>query len=79
VNFFLSGSTISGGITVGYAHLVSTARLEVGHYEVPEEDLENEVARFDEGLPRARRAGRAEGAHRAGRAPEFEASSTCTA
>jgi len=54
VNFILSGSTVSGGITVGYAHLVSTARLEVGHYEVPEEDLENEVARFDEGLRRAR-------------------------
>src|SRR5213078_4490058 len=30
------------------------ARLEVGHYEVPQEDLENEVARFDEGLRRAR-------------------------
>jgi len=54
VNFILSGSTVSGGITVGYAHLVSTARLEVGHYEVPQEDLENEVARFDEGLRRAR-------------------------
>jgi len=54
VNFILSGSTVSGGITVGYAHLVSTARLEVGHYEVPEEDLENEVLRFDEGLRRAR-------------------------
>src|SRR5207247_11190707 len=54
LNIILSGSTVSGGITVGYAHLVSTARLEVGHYEVPEEDLENEVARFDEGLRRAR-------------------------
>jgi phosphotransferase system enzyme I (PtsI) len=54
VNFILSGSSVSGGITVGYAHLVSTARLEVGHYEVPEEDLENEVLRFDEGLRRAR-------------------------
>ena len=54
MNFILSGSTVSGGITVGYAHLVSTARLEVGHYEVPEEDLENEVLRFDEGLRRAR-------------------------
>ena len=54
MNFILSGSPVSGGITVGYAHLVSTARLEVGHYEVPEEDLENEVLRFDEGLRRAR-------------------------
>jgi phosphotransferase system enzyme I (PtsI) len=74
VNFFLSGSTISGGITVGYAHLVSTARLEVGHYEVPEEDLENEVERFDEGLRRARDELGALKAHIAPDAPpEFEA------
>ena len=74
MNFFLSGSTVSGGITVGYAHLVSTARLEVGHYEVPEEDLENEVERFDEGLRRARDELGALKAHIAPDAPpEFEA------
>jgi len=74
VNFILSGSTVSGGITVGYAHLVSTARLEVGHYEVPEEDLENEVQRFDEGLRRARDELGALKAHIAPNAPpELEA------
>ncbi|HEY4746971.1 MAG TPA: putative PEP-binding protein, partial [Steroidobacteraceae bacterium] len=74
MNFILSGSTVSGGITVGYAHLVSTARLEVGHYEVPEEDLENEVLRFDEGLRRARDELGALKAHIAPDAPpEFEA------
>ena len=74
MNFILSGSTVSGGITVGYAHLVSTARLEVGHYEVPEEDLENEVERFDEGLRRARDELGALKAHIAPDAPpEFEA------
>ena len=74
MNFILSGSTVSGGITVGYAHLVSTARLEVGHYEVPEEDLENEVERFDEGLRRARDELGALKAHIAPNAPpELEA------
>ena len=32
MNFVLHGYAVSGGITVGYAHLVSTARLEVAHY-----------------------------------------------
>jgi phosphoenolpyruvate-protein phosphotransferase (PTS system enzyme I) len=74
VNFILSGAPVSSGITVGYAHLVSTARLEVGHYEVPEEDLENEVERFDEGLRRARDELDALKAHIPPDAPpEFEA------
>jgi hypothetical protein len=31
VNFVLHGHAVSGGITIGYAHLVTTARLEVVH------------------------------------------------
>jgi phosphotransferase system enzyme I (PtsI) len=54
MNFVLHGYPVSGGITIGYAHLVSTARLEVGHYEVPEIDLEAEVARFDAAIKQAR-------------------------
>jgi phosphoenolpyruvate-protein phosphotransferase (PTS system enzyme I) len=54
MNFVLHGHVVSTGITIGYAHLVSTARLEVGHYEVPPEDLESEVERFDAALRRAR-------------------------
>jgi phosphoenolpyruvate-protein phosphotransferase (PTS system enzyme I) len=54
MNFVLHGHAVSTGITIGYAHLVSTARLEVGHYEVPPEDLESEVERFDAALRRAR-------------------------
>ena len=53
MNFVLHGHAVSTGITIGYAHLVSTARLEVGHYEVPPEDLESEVERFDVALRRA--------------------------
>ena len=34
MNFVLHGYPVSGGITVGNAHLVSTARLEVAHYEI---------------------------------------------
>jgi phosphotransferase system enzyme I (PtsI) len=47
VNFALHGYPVSSGITVGYAHLVSTARLEVAHYEVPAAGLDAEVERFD--------------------------------
>jgi phosphotransferase system enzyme I (PtsI) len=54
VNFVLHGHAVSTGVTIGYAHLVSTARMEVGHYEVPPEDVESEVERFDVALRRAR-------------------------
>jgi len=47
MNFVLHGHAVSGGITVGYAHLVSTARLEVAHYEVDEDKVDAEVKRFD--------------------------------
>jgi len=47
VNFVLHGHSVSPGITIGHAHLVSSARLEVAHYEVPKERIEAEVARFD--------------------------------
>ncbi len=54
MNFVLHGHAVSSGITIGYAHLVSTARLEVAHYEVPAEDIEPEIARFDAALVAAR-------------------------
>src|SRR5258708_2313600 len=54
MNFVLHGHAVATGITIGYAHLVSTARLEVGHYEVPPEDVESEVERFDVALRRGR-------------------------
>jgi phosphotransferase system enzyme I (PtsI) len=53
MNFVLHGHTVSGGITVGYAHLVSTARLEVAHYEVAEDAVEAEVKRFDAAMKTA--------------------------
>jgi phosphoenolpyruvate-protein phosphotransferase (PTS system enzyme I) len=53
MNFALHGHAVSGGITVGYAHLVSTARLEVAHYEVAAEQVEAEVKRFDAAMKTA--------------------------
>ena len=83
MNFVLHGHAgVGGGITVGYAHLVSTARLEVAHYEV--------AARRGRGRGRALRRARSQAAqeelaelkaHIAGRrAGRVRApSSTCTA
>ena len=54
MNFVLHGYPVSSGITIGYAHLVSTARLEVAHYEVPASAVDAEIERFDEGMRSAR-------------------------
>ena len=53
MNFVLHGYPVSAGITVGNAHLVSTARLEVAHYEVAPEAVDAEVARFDRAMQAA--------------------------
>jgi phosphotransferase system enzyme I (PtsI) len=74
MNFVLHGHAVSSGITIGYAHLVTTARLEVAHYEVPGDAVEAEVARFEAGLRKARDGLQALTAHiPAGSPPEFEA------
>ncbi|HLE65822.1 MAG TPA: phosphoenolpyruvate--protein phosphotransferase [Burkholderiales bacterium] len=54
MNFVLHGSSVSAGITIGHAHLVSSARLEVAHYEIPEELVQAEVFRFDSAVARAK-------------------------
>ncbi|MGH8737608.1 MAG: phosphoenolpyruvate--protein phosphotransferase [Burkholderiales bacterium] len=63
MNFVLHGSSVSGGITIGHAHLVSTARLEVAHYRIPEESVETEIARFDAAVARATEELAALGSH----------------
>ena len=74
MNFVLHGSAVSSGITVGYAHLVSTARLEVAHYEVPAGGVEAEVERFDRAMRAAQDELYALKAHIPADAPaEFEA------
>ena len=54
MNFVLHGHSVSPGITIGHAHLVSSARLEVAHYEVPQDQVETEVARFDAAVGKVR-------------------------
>ncbi len=54
MNFVLHGASVSAGITIGQAHLVSSARLEVAHYEIPEESVEAEESRFDAAMARVR-------------------------
>ena len=54
MNFVLHGHAVSGGITIGYAHLVTTARLEVVHYEIASDAVEAEVRRFEAALHKAR-------------------------
>ncbi|HEX4927409.1 MAG TPA: phosphoenolpyruvate--protein phosphotransferase [Burkholderiales bacterium] len=74
MNFVLHGYPVSSGITIGYAHLVSTARLEVAHYEVPASAVEAEVERFDQAMRSARDGLEGLKAHIAPDAPaEFEA------
>jgi phosphotransferase system enzyme I (PtsI) len=74
VNFVLHGSSVSGGITIGHAHLVSTARLEVAHYQIPEESVEAEIARFDAAIALATEELAALGSHVPADAPaEFAA------
>lgn len=47
MSFTMHGIPVSGGIAIGHAHLVSHARFEVAHYEVPQYKLAGEIARFD--------------------------------
>ncbi|MDX1374858.1 MAG: phosphoenolpyruvate--protein phosphotransferase [Burkholderiales bacterium] len=54
MNFVLHGASVSAGITIGHAHLVSTARLEVGHYEIAEDAVDDEIARFNVAVGRVR-------------------------
>jgi len=54
MNFVLHGASVSSGITIGHAHLVSTALLEVGHYEIAEDSIEDEIARFNVAVGRVR-------------------------
>ncbi len=53
-SFTLHGAGVSGGIAIGHAHLVSTARLEVAHYEIAPQGIEAEIARFDGAIAQVR-------------------------
>jgi phosphoenolpyruvate-protein phosphotransferase (PTS system enzyme I) len=50
MSFSVHGVGVSNGIAIGHAHLVSHALLEVVHYQVPENLIAQEVARFDQAI-----------------------------
>ena len=53
-SFTLHGAGVSGGIAIGHAHLVSSARLEVAHYDISETDVDSEIKRFEAAVTRVR-------------------------
>ena len=53
-SFTLHGAGVSGGIASGYAHLITSARLEAAHYEIAREDIDAEIVRFDAAVEQVR-------------------------
>ena len=54
MSFTLHGAGVGGGIAIGQAHLISSARLEVAHYAIAPEHLELEVMRFSTAVDKVR-------------------------
>ena len=46
-SFTLLGAGVGDGVAIGFAHLVSSARLEVAQYAITAEEIGAELARFD--------------------------------
>jgi phosphotransferase system enzyme I (PtsI) len=53
-SFTLHGAGVSSGIAIGFAHLVSTARLEVPQYQITPEEVDPEIERFDNAIAQVR-------------------------
>lgn len=54
MTFALFGLAVSSGVSIGRAHLISHATLEVAQYQVRERDVDAEVARFDAAIATVR-------------------------
>ncbi|MDD5330361.1 MAG: phosphoenolpyruvate--protein phosphotransferase [Sulfuricella sp.] len=54
MSFAMHGVGVSGGIAIGYAHLVSHAALEVPLYALPKTQIEGEVVRFETAIESTR-------------------------
>ncbi len=54
MSFTLHGLPVSSGIAIGHAHLVSHALLEVSHYILPKNLVQDEVARLNAALEKTR-------------------------
>ncbi len=55
MSFTLHGISVSSGIAIGYAHLLSHTSLEVAHYVLPKQFIGEEIARFDAALQATRK------------------------
>ncbi|MBC7944298.1 MAG: phosphoenolpyruvate--protein phosphotransferase, partial [Burkholderiales bacterium] len=53
MSFTMHGIGVSGGIAIGFAHLISHATLEVAHYVVPKHQVTEELTRFDAAIEAA--------------------------
>lgn len=53
--FTLHGAGVSGGIAIGWAHPVTTVRLEIPRYEIDPLQATAEIRRFDRAVRQARR------------------------
>ncbi|MFO7188739.1 MAG: phosphoenolpyruvate--protein phosphotransferase [Pseudomonadota bacterium] len=53
-SFTLHGAGASAGIAIGYAHLLTAARLEAPRYEIDARDVEAEIERFDRAVRQVR-------------------------
>ncbi len=74
MSFTVHGTGVSGGIAIGYAHLVSQVALEVAHYVLPKQNIGEEVARFDAAIETTRQEMEALREHIPASAPaEFDA------
>lgn len=70
----MHGVAVSGGIAIGFAHLVSHATLEVPHYVLPKELMADELVRFDNAVLATRKEMESMRAHIPANAPpEVEA------
>ncbi len=54
MSFTLHGISVSNGIAIGYAHLISHTSLDVAHYVLPKKFIDQEIARFDAALTATR-------------------------
>ena len=54
MSFTLHGAAAGGGIAIGQAHLISSARLEVAHYAIAPEKTELEVMRLSTAMDKVR-------------------------
>ncbi|MDP2879934.1 MAG: phosphoenolpyruvate--protein phosphotransferase, partial [Sulfuricella sp.] len=54
MSFAMHGVGVSGGVAIGYAHLISHAALEVPLYALSSEQVPNEIARFEAAIATTR-------------------------